>query len=593
MDAATPQWIVFAVLAATLALFVWDRYRYEFVALGALLVLLATGIVAADEAFIGFGHPAVVTVAAVLVISRGLTNAGAVDLIARGLGHVGGRPTVLVGALTGVVALLSGFMNNIGALALLMPVAIRLAQDHGHPPSLVLMPMAFGSLLGGLLTSIGTPPNLIVAQYRAQTGAAPFALFDFLPVGLGVAVVGVLFLALIGWRWLPRRRGGAADEIAFELDEYVTEVRVAEDSKLAGTALGQVDSALGEDVSVVGLVRGERQIPAHHYYERVQAGDVLIVQADAEELKSAVAKHQLELAGRGEDTERLLKSKDLHLVEVVMLPDSRLVGETAHGMALRSRFGLSLLAVSRQGSPQRRRPTRLPLRAGDVLLLEGNRDSLPEALAALGCVPLASRDLNIGQPRRLVLAAALFATAIAAAVAGLAPIHVALVACALLMGLAGIVGAREAHRAIDWPIVLLLGAMIPVGRAMESSGGAASIAGALAAAVASAPPQLAVIAVLLLAMTLSDIVNNAAAAVLMCPIAIGLAQSLGVSADPFLMAVAVGASSAFLTPVGHQSNTLVMGPGGYRFRDYWPVGLPLQLLVAAAASVLILTVWPL
>jgi di/tricarboxylate transporter len=592
MDAAMQQWIVFAVLTATLGLFVWDRYRYEFVALTALLVLLAAGVVPPDEAFGGFGHPAVITVAAVLVISRGLTNAGAVDLIARGLGHVGGRPTVLVGALTGVVALLSGFMNNIGALALLMPVAMRLAREHGHPPSLVLMPMAFGSLLGGLLTSIGTPPNLIVAQYRAQTGDAPFALFDFLPVGLGVAVVGVLFLACIGWRWLPRRRGGGSDEIAFELDEYVTEIRVIDDSKLAGTALGEVDAALGDDVTVIGLVRGERQIPAHQHYERVQAGDVLIVQADAEELKSVVEQHQLELAGRGADTERLLKSKDLHLAEVVMLPDSRLVGETARGMALRTRFGLSLLAVSRQGSPVRRRPTRLPLRAGDVLLLEGDRESLPEALSALGCVPLASRELRIGQPRRLVLAAALFATAIAAAVSGLASIHIALVACALLMGLAGVVSGREAHRAIDWPIVLLLGAMIPIGQAMESSGGAASIADSLAAAVASAPPQLAVIAVLLLAMTLSDIVNNAAAAVLMCPIAVGLAQSLGVSADPFLMAVAVGASSAFLTPIGHQSNTLVMGPGGYRFRDYWPVGLPLQLLVAAAASVLILTVWP-
>jgi di/tricarboxylate transporter len=592
MDAAMQQWIVFAVLTATLGLFVWDRYRYEFVALTALLVLLAAGVVPPDEAFGGFGHPAVITVAAVLVISRGLTNAGAVDLIARGLGHVGGRPTVLVGALTGVVALLSGFMNNIGALALLMPVAMRLAREHGHPPSLVLMPMAFGSLLGGLLTSIGTPPNLIVAQYRAQTGDAPFALFDFLPVGLGVAVVGVLFLACIGWRWLPRRRGGGSDEIAFELDEYVTEIRVIDDSKLAGTALGEVDAALGDDVTVIGLVRGERQIPAHQHYERVQAGDVLIVQADAEELKSVVEQHQLELAGRGADTERLLKSKDLHLAEVVMLPDSRLVGETARGMALRTRFGLSLLAVSRQGSPVRRRPTRLPLRAGDVLLLEGDRESLPEALSALGCVPLASRELRIGQPRRLVLAAALFATAIAAAVSGLASIHIALVACALLLGLAGVVSGREAHRAIDWPIVLLLGAMIPIGQAMESSGGAASIADSLAAAVASAPPQLAVIAVLLLAMTLSDIVNNAAAAVLMCPIAVGLAQSLGVSADPFLMAVAVGASSAFLTPIGHQSNTLVMGPGGYRFRDYWPVGLPLQLLVAAAASVLILTVWP-
>jgi di/tricarboxylate transporter len=586
------HWIVFAVLLAVLVLFVSDRFRYEGVALSALVLLVLVGVIKPSEAFEGFGHPAVITVAAVLVISRGLANAGLVDLIARPVMAVPGGAGVQVAMFASVVAFLSAFMNNVGALALLMPVAIRMAQQRNVAPSVVLMPMAFASLLGGLMTSIGTPPNLIVAQYRGRIGDSAFAMFDFLPVGVVIAVTGVIFLALIGWRLLPQRSGGSGEEISFEVDEYITEVRVPEEHKLVGETLHAVTEALGDAVSLLGLVRGKRSMPARNHYERIQAGDVLIVEADAKDLKEAVDKLGLELAARGEDAEALIKSGNLHLAEAVVLPDSRISGQTASGLRLRMRFGINLLGVSRQGSRVRRRLGRMRLMPGDVLLIEADREILGESLAQLGCLPLADRDLQLGQPRRVLAAGGLFAAAIAIATTGLVPIHVSFVACALIMAASGMVTARESYRAIDWPVLILLGAMIPVGAALESSGGAALIAETLGTLVGDLSPVVALVAVLVITMCLSDVVNNAAAAVLMCPIAAGLASRLEISADPMLMAVAVGASCAFLTPVGHQSNTLVMGPGGYRFGDYWRVGLPVQILVGVSGTLMILLIWP-
>lgn len=596
LDTLPPSLPVFAVLAAVLALFVWDRYRYEAVALTALVVLVLIGSVAPEAAFTGLGHPAVVTVAAVLVISQALVNAGVVEVLARPITAIRGGVMVQVAVFTALVALLSGFMNNVGALALLMPVAIKLAGEREVAPSQLLMPMAFGSLLGGLMTAIGTPPNLIVAQYRGRDGGEAFALFDYLPVGAAVAVAGVLFLALLGWRLLPRRNG-RSEGIAFTIEGYRSEVTLPEGHPWAGRTLREVASALGEDLTLLAVLRGGRRIPIQHHYTHLQAGDVLVVEAEAEALKTLVEAEKLSLSGRGEaeegDGETPKADDDVQLVEVVVLPDGRLNGQTASALNLRWRYGLNLLAVSRQGATVKGRLSQLRLTAGDVLLVEGEADALSETLAVLGCLPLADRALRIGTPRRVSLAVALFGGAIASAALGGVPIHVAFVACALSMAALGMVTAREAYRAIDWPILLLLGAMIPIGTALEDSGGAALIAEALASVATGWPPWLALVAVLGITMCLSDIVNNAAAAVLMCPIAAGVAGAIGAASDPFLMAVAVGASCAFLTPVGHQSNTLVMGPGGYRFRDYWPLGLPLQLLVGAVATLMILWIWPL
>jgi di/tricarboxylate transporter len=591
---ALAQAIVFGVLVLALVLFVWGRWRYDVVSLMALLIVTVTGIVPGAEAFAGFGHPAVVTVAAVLVAGRGLQNSGAVDLAVRLLSGVAGHATLQVGALTALVAVCSAFMNNVGALALFLPVAIRIARNNDLSPSLFLMPIAFASLLGGMTTLIGTPPNIVIATFREQTGPEPFRMFDFTPVGVGVAAAGILFIALIGWRLLPRRKGQASREEMFHIEDYIAEVRVPEGSKTAGRTLRDLETGTDGDVVVVGLVRGEHRLPAPSGFETLRTGDILIVEADSETLKNLVDDARLELVG-GKDLsgEDALKSDEVSVAEAVVIPGSLIEGRTARNLYLRSRYGMNLLAVARQGQRMRERLSGIRFRAGDVLLLQGRTDALPETLSTLGCLPLAERGLRLGQPRRVVLSTAIFGSALVGSAIGVLPVQIAFVAAAVLMVVAGLLSLREAYDAIDWPVVVLLGAMIPVGLALETTGGAALIADAILQAGRQVPPTVVVAIVLVGTMCLSDAVNNAAAAVLMAPIAVGIARGLGTSADAFLMAVAIGASCAFLTPIGHQSNTLVLGPGGYKFGDYWRMGLPLQIIVLAVAIPLILWFWPL
>jgi di/tricarboxylate transporter len=596
IDAVAPpaaQWVVFGTLAAALILFASGRWRYDVVALLALVVVALAGIVPAGEVFAGFGHPAVVTVAAVLVVSRGLQNSGVVDLIAARLGRVGSRPVLQILALVGVVTVASAFMNNVGALALLLPVAIRMARKSGTPPSVLLMPLAFGSLLGGLTTLIGTPPNIIIATFRAQHGDGPFGMFDFTPVGGAVALAGVLFVALVGWRLIPQRKGQASREELFDVEDYMSELRVPDEAKVIGQTVREMEASTEGDVVVVGLIRGERRLPAPSGFETLRAGDVLVVKTDPEALKTLVEASGLELVGsKGLDADAL-GSDEVSVVEAVVARDAAIDGKTPRGLNLRWRYGLNLLGLSRQGERVQQRLKSIRIRAGDILLLQGRTDAIPDALTTLGLLPLAERGLRLGPPRRILLAVGLFGAALAAAATGLLPVQIAFVAAALLMVLTGLLSLREVYDSIDGPIIVLLGAMIPVGRALETTGGAQTIASGLLAMGTSLPPVATLALVLVGTMFLSDVINNAAAAVLMAPIAISVAAGLGASADPFLMAVAIGASCAFLTPIGHQSNTLVMGPGGYRFSDYWRMGLPLEILIAAVALPLLLRVWPL
>jgi di/tricarboxylate transporter len=596
IDAVAPpaaQWVVFGTLAAALILFASGRWRYDVVALVALVVVALAGIVPAGEVFAGFGHPAVVTVAAVLVVSRGLQNSGVVDLIAARLGRVGSRPVLQILALVGVVTVASAFMNNVGALALLLPVAIRMARKSGTPPSVLLMPLAFGSLLGGLTTLIGTPPNIIIATFRAQHGDGPFGMFDFTPVGGAVALAGVLFVALVGWRLIPQRKGQASREELFDVEDYMSELRVPDEAKVIGQTVREMEASTEGDVVVVGLIRGERRLPAPSGFETLRAGDVLVVKTDPEALKTLVEASGLELVGsKGLDADAL-GSDEVSVVEAVVARDAAIDGKTPRGLNLRWRYGLNLLGLSRQGERVQQRLKSIRIRAGDILLLQGRTDAIPDALTTLGLLPLAERGLRLGPPRRILLAVGLFGAALAAAATGLLPVQIAFVAAALLMVLTGLLSLREVYDSIDGPIIVLLGAMIPVGRALETTGGAQTIASGLLAMGTSLPPVATLALVLVGTMFLSDVINNAAAAVLMAPIAISVAAGLGASADPFLMAVAIGASCAFLTPIGHQSNTLVMGPGGYRFSDYWRMGLPLEILIAAVALPLLLRVWPL
>ncbi|MDQ7820419.1 MAG: SLC13 family permease [Armatimonadota bacterium] len=587
------QTVVLGILLATLALLAWGRWRYDLVALLALLTLTIAGYVAPEDAFDGFGHPAVITVAAVLVVSRGLLNSGVVDLLTRELGRIGGHALLQMTALTTLAALASAFMNNVGALALLMPVAMQTARRRRIAPSALLMPLAFASLLGGLITLIGTPPNVVIATYRMQETGVPFRMFDFTPVGAGVAAAGILFIALLGWRLIPRRQGRQSPEELFEISDYIAEVEVPKGAPVVGRTVQELETLDDAEVTVVGIVRSERRMPAPSGGEIVRADDVLIVKADPADLKTLLDAGGLQLVGdRPLDPEKL-GSDEVVLLEAVVRPNARIVGKTARTLNLRRRFGVNLLAVARAGQRVKDRLARLQLRAGDVLLVQGSGDLLQEAIADLGLLPLAERKLRLGQPRRTMSAVSIFGLGLATAALGVVPVQVAFVCAAVAMVLTGLLPLRDAYDSIDWPILVLLGAMIPVGQALETTGVATTIAGALLAVGQHLPPWATLTVVLVATMFLSDVINNTAAAVLMAPIGLGVARGLGVHSDAFLMAVAIGASCAFLTPVGHQSNTLVMGPGGYRFGDYWRMGLPLELLITLVAVPLLLHFWPL
>ncbi len=610
------QLIVFAVLAATLGLFIWNRWRYDIVAVGALLVATLTGIVPYEEAFIGLGHPAVISVAAVLILSRGLLNAGVVDAMARHLTRVGDRPVIQVLTLTGIVALCSGFMNNTGALALFMPVAVWMAHQSGRSPSYLLMPLAFGSLLGGTLTLIGTPPNIIIAGYRREVADVPFGMFDFLPVGLAITLVGVLVIAML-WKLTPRRENQSNDQQLFEISAYMTELKLPGESKFAGRTLHELMNASGEDdVMVTALVRDGKHLRLPSMYEVLRPGDILLVEADSDSIKAFLDSTKLELAADAdgkaearelaEEEKRAEKNgdrskqadaeaarKERALAEAIVTPQSSLVGTTATGMALRERHGMNILAVARQGQRLNQRLSKIRFAAGDILLVQAREDQLQSTLNNIGCLPLASRGLRITAPRQVLLASGVFAVALIVIALGLLPAAVALVGGALAMILVGLVPSGDIYKSIDMSIIVLIAAMLPIGEALESTGGSRLIADALLQVGQAAPPAATVAILMIGVMLLSNVVNNAAAAVLAAPVAIALSQGMEASADPLLMAVAIGASCAFLTPIGHQSSTLVMAPGGYRFGDYWRLGLPLSIMVVVVSVPVILWVWPL
>ncbi len=601
---------VFLLLGVTLAAFVWGRFRYDLVALAALLASVLLGLVPAEGAFAGFGHPAVITVVAVLVLSRGFERSGLVDLIAEQALRVGDRLILQTLVLSGTVLVLSGIMNNVGALALMLPVALRLAREHDSPPSLLLMPLAFGSLLGGLTTLIGTPPNIIISTYRRTLTGEGFGMFDFFPVGASVALAGLVVIVLAGRHLVPQRAGQASMEAMFDTAHYLVELRVPEEGKAVGWSLRDLHRAVEEPVPVLAVVRGEKRHPGHTFLGTLKEQDVLLVEAGPEEMALLEDKAGLtvgaEAAQEAEDAEAddqdgkhdkdgkaSMDTEGLQLVEAVVRNDSMMQGRTVGQLRLLNQFGLHLVAVARDGGRLQQRLRDIRFRAGDVLLLQGSEEEIGESLTTLGCLPLASRDLALGQPRRLLLSVAIFAAAIVAMVLDWLPAAVALSGAALASLLAGVLTLREAYQAIDGPVIVLLGAMIPVGQALETSGGAALIAETLLALGGGWPVALTLAGLFALGLLLSNVINNAAAALLMAPIAASLAQGFSASPDPFLMAVAVSASCAFLTPIGHQSNTLVMGPGGYRFGDYWRLGLPLSLVVMAVAIPMILLIWPL
>lgn len=604
---SSDQITIVVILASMIALFIWNRWRHDFVSIAALLACVLFGLVPARDAFIGFGHPAVITVAGVLILSGVLQSSGAAEMLMRSVMPRSARPSLTIAVLTGLAATMSAFMNNVGALALLMPVAIQIAARQNLPPGRLLMPLAFGSIFGGMTTLIGTPPNLIVSGFRAESGAGTFAMFDFTPVGLAVAGAGILFIAVLGWRLVPVRK--RARKEGFEIGAYLTEARVVEKSKAAGMTLYEIEKALEKaDAQVVGLVRHDGRIPAPDPRRHVRVGDILVIEADPRALGEFLSLLDLKLE---EDTrlqcaeepengearcakmEHAVQSEEVTLAEMVVFPDSSLLGRTVTDIQLRTRHGINLLAVSRQGRQTLVRLRSLRLAAGDVLLLQGEVDALNEFGLRFGCAPLAERELKLPRKREALVAGSVLAVGVAAAAFGLVPAAISFTGCALACVLLNLVAPNRLYNAVEWPVIVLIGALIPVAQAVADTGTAALFAQALVESVARGNTVFALLLILVATMTFSDFMNNSATAAVMCPLAISTANSLGANADPFLMAVAVGASCAFLTPIGHQNNTLILGPGGFRFGDYWRLGLPLEIIVIAVGVPMILLVWPL
>ena len=588
------QILIFMVLIVVLILFAWGRWRYDLVAFAALMFVTLVGLVPFDEAFLGFSHPAVITVAAVLLVSRGLMHSGLVDVLVRHLGRLGKREDVHLIVLLVLVTLASAFMNNVGALALFMPVAIRLARKNNRSPSLYLMPLAFGSLLGGMMSLIGTPPNIIISTYRADAlEHAPFRMFDFLPVGGVVALSGIVFL-LIFKRWLlPERKSPISQDELFEISGYITEIKVPERARYCDRKVREFEHLTTGDIAVIAHIRDGQRFENVSPYRHLRAEDSLIVRASAQDLQAVLEASGFVLSESDKLTTEKLGTEDMLITEVSLTSRSTCLNRTARSLNLRSRYGVNILGVARSGNRLRSAPGGIRLKPGDVLLLQGREDNIGEVIQNFMLLPLMERNLRLGNVSRVITVVLIFASAILLAALSILPVQIAFALAALGMVLGRFVPLREMYQSIDGPVIVLLAAMIPVSQALETTGAAARVALGILAISDGFSPVFALILMMTVTMLLSNIVNNAAAVLLTAPIAVSLAIGLNVSLDPFLMAVAIGASSAFMTPIGHQSNTLVLGPGGYRFTDYLRLGVPLSLLILIVASLMIVWVWPL
>lgn len=585
------QIFLFGLLGALFAMLVWGRIRYDLVAFGALIIAVLGGAVNASEAFAGFGNDAVVIVALVLIVSRSLVSAGSVELIAGAVLVAGRAVSVHIAVMSVIGAALSAVINNVAALVMLMNLDIEAARKAKRPVALTLMPLSFATILGGMITMIGTPPNVVVAQIRERALGEPFRMFDFAPVGLACAIVGIAFVATVGWRLIASRAGTVREEPEAK-ERFVAEAQVPEGSKAIDMTVAQLYEIGDEhDVTVLGLVRDDRRLPGFAASETIRKGDLLVIEGGPKSLEAFIGAASLDAFG--EDRHGGMTGQTLTLVEAIVTEGSRINGRTADSLRLQYRRGVTLIGISRQGRRIRARVRRTTVRPGDVVLLLGPPARVAQVAEWLGVLPLEDRTHTVVKRDKALLSIGIFAAAIVATVAGFVTLPIALGAAVGLYALLSIISPREVYESVEWPVIVLLASLIPIGIALEQSGGTLLIAGLIVEASASLPAWAVLAIIIAVTMTMSDFLNNVATALIAAPISIEVANKLDVSPDPFLMGVAVAASCAFLTPIGHQNNTIIMGPGGYRFSDYWRMGLPLEIIIVAVAVPTILFVWPL
>ncbi len=587
------QGLAFGLVALTIGAFIWGRFRYDVIAICALLAGVATGVVPAKSAFDGFSNDITVIIAAALVVSAAFAKSGIVEAALRPLIPRLKTERSQVPVLTAAVTILSTATKNVGALAILMPVALQLSRRTGSSPSRLLMPMAFGAMLGGIVTLVGTAPNIIVSQVREELLGKPFGMYDYAPVGLALAAIGFVFLAF-AYRILPKDRAPAVNlEEALAANAYLTEVEAPGDWPLAGLRIGALHDLAGGEARVMMLLSGRRRRPRPHPNTKVHPGDVLLLQGEPQALDELINRGKLRLTRSDRPVAMEEPTDEVRVVEAVVGGESELIGRSAQQSDLYGRHGVNLLAVSRSGFDLKQRPGRIRLRAGDIIVLQGSERTLPAALAALGLLPLAEREVRLGGIRHVLAPAVILAAAMVLVAFQVVPVAIAFFGAAVAMIVVGALRMREAYAAVDGPLIVLIAAMIPVSEAISTTGGAELIGGWLSSVFRGQSPMIALVSIMAVAMAATPFLNNAATVLIVAPVGASMARQLGLNPDPFLMAVAVGAASDFLTPIGHQCNTLVMGPGGYRFADYPRLGAPLTLLVLVLGAPLIAWFWPL
>lgn len=587
------QGLAFGLIALTIGAFVWGRFRYDLVAVVALVAGLAVGIIPADAAFDGFKNDVTVIIACALIVSAAFARSGIIELaMRRVLPHLKTERSQ-VPVLTGAVTLLSMATKNVGALAIMMPVALQVARKTGSAPSRLLMPMAFGAMAGGMVTLVGTAPNIIVAEVRHEILGKPFAMFDYAPVGLGLTAIALVFLAF-GYHLLPKNRQGAATlNAALAANAYATEVRAPEDWVVGSMSVKALTECGEGDVRIMALIRDGKRRPRPRGNIVIRPGDVLLVEGEQQALEEFLGRSKLSLIRDDRPILMESASEEIAVVEAVVGRNSPLQGQSVRQSDLYGQHGINLLGVSRSGYELTQHLRTARLQPGDIILLQGAEQSLPTALKALDLLPLAEREVRLGSVRKRFLPAVVLAIAMTLVGFGVAPVAIAFFGAAVVIVALGGLKMREAYAALDGPLLVLIAALIPVSDAIQNTGGSDLIASLLRNVFGGMPGVIAVGGVMLASMAVTPFLNNAATVLIVAPIGATLAKQLGFNPDPFLMAVAVGAACDFLTPIGHQCNTLVMGPGGYKFSDYPRLGAPLSLLVLLAGPPLILLFWPL
>ena len=584
------QNVLVVTICVLVGLLIWGRWRYDAVTLVALAALVLFEVIPINSAFSGFGHPAVIIVALVLLISRGLQESGFVGLIGGQLSKIPLSENQFLLVILVTAAALSSFMNNIGAMAILLPVTIAVCQQNNWNPPKFLMPLAFASILGGMNTMIGTPPNIIISQYRETYTGTSFNFFDFSFVGVAVSLLGVVFIALLGYR-LVKVRQEAGDEIKLiDLKNYLFEVRVKKDSKAIGKRLSEIKKVAGPETEVLGIVNESGAVSKVSMVTKFAHNQVLVIKTSPDDISRLQSDLDLEIS---EDL-NTIKESDLEEIEVMVTASSRLIGRKQEFLKRLASEDLALLGLWRQGAKFRTRLSREIFRVGDVLLLgvrSIDEEGVKERIKHLGLMPLMQREMQVIPSRsRLLKSIIFFVTFLLLAAFNVINIVIAFLLCVLsFIGVKVLNG--NLYRSIEWPVIVMLAAMIPIGQALETTGISNNIAMFISGYTEALPVYMIILLILVVTMFVSDIINNAATAIIMAPIAANIASQLGAPVEPFLMAVAVGASCAFLSPIGHQCNTLVMAPGGYKFGDYWRLGLPLEIVIAAISVPMIMYVW--